>query len=196
MTAPLRWRGRPKLRVGLAAAPVIGLVLLLPATGGSAGDSSEPVSVAIGSTGVADWELFARRSRRHGLCTAVQLRSHNGRRTPRGEGCGWRRPIGVGTTGAHRLGMVAYGPMVARVASVRVRFGDGTRRRAHIYPSPPGLRFHGRFWLVARTTMCGLTSVRALDRRGRTVKLVRLESPPGVDPGEPDPSACPERHAR
>jgi hypothetical protein len=162
-------------------APVVSFGRMLPL-------KPEAVRVAGGSTAVADWTLYARRSRKFGFCTTVQLRSKDGKRSPVGEGCGWRPPTGVGSMSAQGLGTVASGAAVKRVARVRVRFADGVKRWAKFYPSPPRLGFRGRFWVVVRTSMCGLAGVRALDREGETIKLFRLGPPPGVDPGEPDPS--------
>jgi hypothetical protein len=174
------------LLVGAALLPVS-----LSAAGAGPFQRELGVRVASGSAPGGDWTLFARNTEEDGFCTALAFRSRKGL-FPESESCGWRRPIGVTVSNSRHRGAQARGPIAPRVAKVRVVWSDGRVQAAEVYPSPAALRFRGRFWIAFREGMCALQSVRALDRHGRTVKLVRMQEPPGVDPGEPDATPCPD----
>jgi hypothetical protein len=177
--------------LGVGAAGMALLFMSVGAAGGGPFRSDPGIRVASGSTPGGDWILFARHSQRDGFCTALAFRSRKGRLIS-SQTCGWRRPIGISEHSSAHRGSYALGPMSRRIARVHVVWSDGRRQAAEVYPSPAALRFRLRFWVAARESVCGLASVRALDRQGRTVKLIRIPEPPGVDPGEPDPSPCPD----
>jgi hypothetical protein len=160
-----------------------GAALLFVSVGAVAGGPfrDDPgVRVASGSAPRGEWTLSAKHTKRDGFCTTLALGSG------KGTTCGWRRPIGISESSSAHRGSYAYGPMSRHIAKVRVVWSDARRQAAEVYPSPLALGFRLRFWLAIRESRCGLSSVHALDRRGRTVRRLRLDEP------EPDLFPCPE----
>jgi hypothetical protein len=157
------------------------------------------VVVGQGRTSKGQWVLYARRTRRLGLCIGVRAGPSAGRGfAPRGEGCGGalrdsRVSLGV-FYGRHR-GSFAHGRTSPDVARVEVRFGAGEPQEARLFPSPPLLGLRGGFWIAPFPGLCVRVTVDAFDAHGRRLARVRTPRPPPTKPGQPDPQPdtdCPK----
>jgi hypothetical protein len=78
---------------------------------------------------------------------------------------------------------VVSGSIGSAVKALRVKFGDGRRVRATLYPPIPSFKLRTRYFLGVAKGPVSADGVRALDSRGRTYALGRFRLHDRCRPG-------------